>query len=189
MENELFNYSPIIERPKIKWPNGEGFAVYIGLNIEDYELGKPATSIFSGTANLDPDPLNYGWRDYGVRVGLWRIMDLLDKYKMRASVLLNSDVCAHYPQIIKADNERNWAWIEKRARNKIIRWCILNSTSSFLLGYFKTLTQSQSFKFGMGRIELPLYAPKAYVLPLYHIPRFAEGENRTLDTRIFLCVN
>ena len=57
---ELYDYSAIIERPQLILPNEARVAVWVGLNIEHYELGKPSTSIFSGTANLNPDPLNYG---------------------------------------------------------------------------------------------------------------------------------
>ena len=111
MDNQLYNYSPIVSRPKLTWPNGARLAFYVGLNIEHYQVDKPSTSIFGGTAMLKPDPLNYGWRDYGVRVGIWRMMEALDKHNMRASVLLNSTVCKHYPQIIDAGRKRNWAWL------------------------------------------------------------------------------
>jgi peptidoglycan/xylan/chitin deacetylase (PgdA/CDA1 family) len=110
MDNKLYEYSPITERAKLTWPDGARVAFYVGVNIEHFEVDKPSTSIFGGTAMLVPDPLNYGWRDYGVRVGIWRMIEALDKYKMRASVLLNSDVCTHYPQIIEAGKQRNWAW-------------------------------------------------------------------------------
>jgi len=110
MDNKLYEYSPITARPKLTWPNGARVAFYVGVNIEHFEVDKPSTSIFGGTAMLAPDPLNYGWRDYAVRVGIWRMIEALDKYKMRASVLLNSDVCAHYPQIIEAGKQRNWVW-------------------------------------------------------------------------------
>lgn len=109
--NKLFDYSPIIGRPPLKWPDGKKLAFYLGLNIEHYDIDKPATSIFGGTAHLVPDPLNYGWRDYSPRVGVWRIMEILDQFKMRASVLLNSDVCHYYPEIIKEGNKRLWAWL------------------------------------------------------------------------------
>jgi hypothetical protein len=91
----------------------------VSFGREHYDVDKPSTSIFSGTATLKPDPLNYGWRDYAVRVGIWRMIEALDKYKMRASVLLNSDCCRHYPQIIDAGKERNWAWIA-HGKNKSI---------------------------------------------------------------------
>ena len=119
MENQLYRYWPIVRRPRFELPDDARVALYIGLNVEHYEIGKPATSIFSGTAALRPDPLNYGWRDYGPRVGIWRMMELLDKYGMRASVLLNSDVCHRYPEIIEEGNARDWAWLAHGKNNSI----------------------------------------------------------------------
>jgi peptidoglycan/xylan/chitin deacetylase (PgdA/CDA1 family) len=117
MDNKLYDYSPIVARPKLSWPNGARLAFYIGLNIEHFEVDKPSTSIFSATASFAPDPLNYGWRDYGVRVGIWRMIEAFDKYRMRASVLLNADVCKRYPQIIEAGRSRNWAWLAHGKNN------------------------------------------------------------------------
>jgi peptidoglycan/xylan/chitin deacetylase (PgdA/CDA1 family) len=103
------------------WPKGARVAFYIGLNVEHYLVDQPATSIFGGTAMLKPDPLNYGWRDYGVRVGIWRMIEALDRFGMRASVLLNSDVCKHYPQIIEAGRQRQWAWLAHGRNNSIFQ--------------------------------------------------------------------
>jgi allantoinase len=121
MDNKLYDYSPIVSRSKIAWPSGARLAFYIGLNIEHFEIDKPATSIFGATAGFAPDPLNYGWRDYGVRVGIWRMIEALDEYGMRASVLLNADVCTHYPQIIEAGRKRNWAWLAHGKNNSIFQ--------------------------------------------------------------------
>ncbi|WP_017728756.1 polysaccharide deacetylase family protein [Halalkalibacterium ligniniphilum] len=121
MDQTLYDYSPIIRRPKMKFPNGARVALWIGLNIEHYQLDKPSTSIFGGTAGLVPDPLNYGWRDYSPRVGVWRTMDVLDKFGIRASVLLNSDVCHKYPEIIEEGNKRNWAWLAHGKNNSILQ--------------------------------------------------------------------
>src|SRR5438445_183690 len=121
MDNALYDYSPIAQRPKLTWPKGARVAFYVGVNIEHYEVDKPSTSIFAGTAMLKPDPLNYGWRDYGVRVGIWRMIEALDRYKLRASVLLNSDVCRHYPQIIEAGKARDWAWLAHGKNNSIFQ--------------------------------------------------------------------
>ncbi len=117
MDNRLYDYWPIIDRPRLQLPNGARLAVWVGLNVEHYEVDKPSTSIFGGTAMLQPDPLNYGWRDYGPRVGIWRMMDVLDKYRMRASVLLNSDVCTFYPRIIEEGNKRGWRWLAHGRNN------------------------------------------------------------------------
>jgi len=117
MDNPLYDYSPIVARPRLTWPRGARIAFYVGLNIEHYLVDRPSTSIFGGTASLIPDPLNYGWRDYGVRVGIWRMIEALDKVKMRASVLLNSDCCARYPEIIEAGKQRHWAWLAHGKNN------------------------------------------------------------------------
>jgi peptidoglycan/xylan/chitin deacetylase (PgdA/CDA1 family) len=105
-----YGYWPLPERPPLEWPDGKRIAFYVGLNIEHFELGKPSTSLSPVTATLELDPLNHGWRDYGTRVGIWRVMELLDQHDIRASVLLNSAVCDEYPQIIEAGREREWAW-------------------------------------------------------------------------------
>jgi allantoinase len=94
--NQLFDYSPITERPPIRWPGGARVAFYIGLSIDH---------------SLVPDPLDAGWRDYGARVGIWRTIQSLDRYGMRASALLDADAATRYPQIVEAGLDRDWAWL------------------------------------------------------------------------------
>jgi allantoinase len=143
MDNHLFDYSPIIHRPKLEWPNGARVAFWVGLNVEHYEVDKPGTSIFGGTAALQPDPLNYGWRDYAPRVGIWRMMDVLDKYGIRASVLLNSDVCRVYPQIIDEGNKRNWIWLAHGKNNTIFEAGMsLDEERGYLTDVVRTIAQS-----------------------------------------------
>jgi peptidoglycan/xylan/chitin deacetylase (PgdA/CDA1 family) len=119
-ENSLFSYSPITERPALAWPGGARVAAYIGLNVEHFLVDRPSTSIWPGTADLVPDALNYGWRDYGPRVGIWRMIESLDRYGIRASVLLNSMAATRYPQITKAGVERNWAWLAHGQTNSVL---------------------------------------------------------------------
>lgn len=121
MDNQLYDYSPIVEREPIRWPGGARVAFYIGLNVEHYAVDRPSTSIFQGTAELKPDPLNYGWRDYGPRVGFWRMLESLDRHRMPVSVLLNSDVGERYPQIIQAGRDRNWTWLAHGRNNSIFQ--------------------------------------------------------------------
>lgn len=106
-----YAYWPIVDRPPIEWPGGKTFAFYIGLNIEHFHVGRPSTSVMELTAGLPVDPGNHGWRDYGTRVGIWRMIELMDRLDLRASVLLNAEVCEHYPQIINAGVARDWAWL------------------------------------------------------------------------------
>ncbi|MEV0614598.1 polysaccharide deacetylase family protein [Nonomuraea sp. NPDC050404] len=121
MRNELFDYSPIIEREPVAWPDGARVAFYVGLNVEHFLIDRPSTSLNPATAALVPDPLNYGWRDYGARVGIWRMMEIFDRHGIRPSVLLNSDVAGEYPQIIEAGRARNWAWLAHGKNNSILQ--------------------------------------------------------------------
>lgn len=114
---ELYDYRPITEREPLSWPGGNRVAFYVGLNIEHFYVDLPGTATYKGTTALTPDSLNYGWRDYGPRVGIWRQIKLLDKHGVKASALLNSDVAARYPQIIEAGVQRDWAWLGHGASN------------------------------------------------------------------------
>jgi allantoinase len=64
-----------------------------------------------------PDVLNYSWRDYGVRVGIWRLMEVMEKHGVKGTVALNSDVCAKYPRIIEAGNKLGWEWMGHGTNN------------------------------------------------------------------------
>jgi peptidoglycan/xylan/chitin deacetylase (PgdA/CDA1 family) len=115
-----FDYSPIHDRPPLTWPGNARVAVYVGLNVEHFVLDQPSTSIWPGTAELTPDALNYGWRDYGARVGIWRTIDSLDRHGIRPSVLLNTAVIDHHPQIVAAGLERDWAWLAHGRTNSAL---------------------------------------------------------------------
>jgi allantoinase len=121
MQTELYDYSPIVDREPIEWPGGERVAFYVGLNVEHFEIDRPSTSLNQATAALVPDPLNYGWRDYGPRVGFWRLAETFDRHGVRPSVLLNSDVAERYPQIIEAGRARDWAWLAHGKNNSTLQ--------------------------------------------------------------------
>ena len=109
LEPNRVAYSPIIERPPIKWPNGARVALWIAPNVEHYEY-EPE---FDGQRNPwprmpYPDVQQYSYRDYGNRVGFWRMLEVLDKHNIRCCVSLNVAVLEHYPEIKDAMVERNW---------------------------------------------------------------------------------
>jgi peptidoglycan/xylan/chitin deacetylase (PgdA/CDA1 family) len=111
MDHGFFDYSPIVSRPHVPLPDGKRLAFWVGLNVEHYQYGQQALSLAPFTAQLVPDPLNHGWRDYGPRVGVWRLMELLDRHGIRASAITNAAVFEHYPEIVAAGREREWAWV------------------------------------------------------------------------------
>ena len=106
-----YDYVPIIDREPFKLPDGARVAVLPYINIEHFPADIPGTALIPGTQGFSPDPLNYGWRDYGNRVGLWRMMELMDKVGMRGTVCLNSEIIREYPRIIEEGMARDWAFI------------------------------------------------------------------------------
>lgn len=109
MERPPYDFTPIVRRPRLTLPNGARLAVWIGINVEHYRWGQPALSLAPFTAELVPDPTNYGWRDYGPRVGVWRLMEILDRVGVRGTAITNSAVCEEYPEIIEEALARHWA--------------------------------------------------------------------------------
>ncbi len=98
--HDRYEFSPIDARPDFDWPDGKRLAVYIGLNVEwfDFHGDKGATL---AQAKPAPDVMNYAWRDYGNRVGIWRMFDLFDRLQLPVAGLLNSSVADHAPEIIE----------------------------------------------------------------------------------------
>lgn len=119
-EQSRFPYSAIVDRKPLRWPNGARIAVWVIPNIEHFLFDRPSTSMTHATTSLVPDVLNYSWRDYGVRVGIWRLMDIMDRYGIKGTVALNSDVCLRYPRIIQAGNQLGWEWMGHGTSNSIM---------------------------------------------------------------------
>ncbi len=100
-----YDYSPIPKRPAFDWPGGKRLAFYVALNVEDFSfgegLGHTPTSL-----GPQPDPRNYAWRDYGLRVGIWRIFEMMERFGLPLTHLLNASVCERCPQIIEEIRRR-----------------------------------------------------------------------------------
>jgi peptidoglycan/xylan/chitin deacetylase (PgdA/CDA1 family) len=117
-EHGRFPYSAIVDRPVLRWPHGARVALWVIPNIEHFYFNSPATSVERNTRN--PDVLNYSWRDYGVRVGIWRMMDVMEKHGVKGTVALNSDVCEHYPRIIEEGKKLGWEWMGHGFSNSVL---------------------------------------------------------------------
>jgi peptidoglycan/xylan/chitin deacetylase (PgdA/CDA1 family) len=105
---DRYDYLPLIDRPRIRWPNNARVAFWVAPNIEFYELDPPDGQSRPLWFRPHPDVLNYSLRDYGNRAGVWRVMDALDRFDVRASVSLNAAMCDHMPEIVAACVDRKW---------------------------------------------------------------------------------
>src|SRR4029079_4311683 len=101
-----------IDRPIIRWPNGARLAFWVSPNVEHYEYTTPMDNGRNPWPRMTPpDVQSYAQRDYGNRVGFWRMLDVLDKHRITATVSLNTAVLEHYPEIAKAMVDRNYAFM------------------------------------------------------------------------------
>ena len=109
MSNDRIPYSPIVSRPKLVWPDDARVAVWVVPNVEHYEYLPEPIGIRDPWPRMPhPDVLGYGIRDYGNRVGLWRMMEVTDRLGIPCTLSLNLGNWEHYPEIMDACMARNW---------------------------------------------------------------------------------
>ena len=96
-----FAYSAITRRPALRWPNDTRLAVYIGFNIEHFAFGE-GLGAGIGPVSPQPDVLNYSWREYGNRVGVWRCLELFDELSLPTGALINTALYDHCPEVVEA---------------------------------------------------------------------------------------
>ncbi|WP_120008315.1 polysaccharide deacetylase family protein [Teichococcus vastitatis] len=105
-----YSYHPWPERPVYSWPSGAKLAVYLGINLEHFAFGEGLGAELApgpnGGGGPQPDVLNYAWRDYGNRVGAWRLIELLEALRLPATVLVNSAMYGYAPSLIAAHRAR-----------------------------------------------------------------------------------
>lgn len=103
--HDRYPFSAIRDRADFSWPGGKRLAVYIGLNLECFAFGQGLGAELA-PGGPQPDVLNYAWRDYGNRVGVWRMLDLLDALSLPCTVLANSLIYDEAPGVIEAFRAR-----------------------------------------------------------------------------------
>ncbi len=96
-----FPYRPVHHEPGPPWPNGASLAVYIGLNLEHFAFAEGLGAELA-PGGPQPDVLNYAWREYGNRVGVWRMIDLFDSLSLPCTALFNASLLDHSPEIADA---------------------------------------------------------------------------------------
>lgn len=100
-----YDYAAWRGRTPYAWPNGAKLAVYLGVNLEHFAFGEGLGAELA-PGGPQPDVLNFAWRDYGNRVGGWRLLDLLDELSLPATVLLNSAMYDYAPALVAAHRAR-----------------------------------------------------------------------------------
>lgn len=112
-----YDFVPMPHRLPLKWPNGKRVALILTFNLETWDLTKDTDKpYYAGGPAILPDILpgnipdfpNYTWREYGQRVGIWRMFDLFDKLGVPASCTTNAVTFERRKAMTDAVLERGW---------------------------------------------------------------------------------
>ncbi|HKO09649.1 MAG TPA: polysaccharide deacetylase, partial [Alphaproteobacteria bacterium] len=105
MDNPYYAYAPMPARPRLGWPNGASVAFWVLLHLEYWELDPPKEAVrdprfVSEFGNFFPDYRTWSQREYGNRVGIFRILEALDRHGIRATLAAGAAACERYPYLI-----------------------------------------------------------------------------------------
>ncbi|HEX7967171.1 MAG TPA: polysaccharide deacetylase family protein [Stellaceae bacterium] len=107
-------YSAIVDRPPLQLPDGLRLVVWPIVNLEEWEIERPmARQVLPAPTGvpLIPDVPNWSWHEYGMRVGVWRFFEALDRFGINATLSINAKVVESYPRVASAARERGWEFM------------------------------------------------------------------------------
>lgn len=108
MDHDRYSWSNLFERKKIALPRQQKVIIWVTILSEFFPLnpkGKPFKAA-GGMVTAYPDFRHYTTRDYGNRVGIFRLWNTLEKFDLKCSVALNSEVASRYPFLVQEINRR-----------------------------------------------------------------------------------
>lgn len=110
MDHDWYDWSILPQRPPVKWPNGNRIALWVATAAEFFPLNAPAQPFRApGSVSTPyPDLRHYTLRDYGNRVGIFRLMKVFGDLGITPSVAVNSAVAVRYPRLIEEIVGRDW---------------------------------------------------------------------------------
>ena len=104
-KHSRYDFIPLTERKDYSWPGGKRLAFCITTNVEVYAWGKGRGH--DNAKHGEPQTQrNYSWRDYGNRIGIWRLFDLAEEFQMPLAHNANSLLYEHAPQIMERIRSR-----------------------------------------------------------------------------------
>jgi peptidoglycan/xylan/chitin deacetylase (PgdA/CDA1 family) len=107
MDHPHHEWSPVISRPTLRWPNDAAVALCVVIPLEHMEWQAPAGSFQSArlaggsTPREFPDYARLSHREYGHRVGIFRLLDVLEKHGVRATIAMDALTAENYPYLVR----------------------------------------------------------------------------------------
>jgi hypothetical protein len=168
-----FDYAPIIERPVIKWPDNARVAFWVAPNMEFFEY-------LPESRPTQPDIPFYARMDYGNRVGFWRMLDVLNKHKLRACCCLNLEILDHFPEIKDAMIAADWDYMAHGLYNSRPIYDLTEEQERAYWQDFITHLKEMTGKRLKGRLPLPHVMDHRRPALADQCPQRAEIHLRTL---------
>ena len=100
-----YDYSAITKRPDYSWPEGKRLAVHLCLNVEHFAFGEGLGNDYAAP-HPQPNHRSFAWRDYGNRVGAWRLLELAQAFDLPFGLLTNTALYDYCPEMIRAFSDR-----------------------------------------------------------------------------------
>ena len=105
MDHAHYPFRTLRDAPRFDWPDGARIAFTVTLMLEHWELNPPPGAdrdprIVSPLGGFQPDWLTWSQRQYGARVGIFRILEVLDRFGITPSVALGAAAARHYPELV-----------------------------------------------------------------------------------------
>jgi peptidoglycan/xylan/chitin deacetylase (PgdA/CDA1 family) len=111
---DRLNFSAIVDRAPLRLPDDARVAIWVIVNIENWdpESALPRTVLPppGGQVHL-PDIPNWTWQEYGMRVGYWRFMEVLERFGVKATLSINGSVIELYPRLAEAARDAGWEFL------------------------------------------------------------------------------
>ena len=107
-------YSAIVDRPALRLPNDARIAVWTIVNVEEWSIERAMPRMVLSPPQgqpLLPDLPNWAWHEYGMRVGFWRFLEVLEKFGVKATLAINGSVCRSYPRVAEAALKAGWEFM------------------------------------------------------------------------------
>ena len=105
MDHEHYDWSPISKRGVLSWPNNARVALCVIINLEHMEWQSPEGSVTTRLAGglgdrPFPDYPRMSHREYGHRIGIFRVLDALDKHGIKATIAMDALTAENYPYLV-----------------------------------------------------------------------------------------
>ena len=100
-----YDYSALSKRPDYSFPGGQRLAIHLSLNVEHFAFGEGLGNDY-GAPHPQPNTRSYAWRDYGNRVGAWRLLEFANDFDLPIALLINTELYDYCPEMVAAFSAR-----------------------------------------------------------------------------------